>query len=337
MVFQEGMCVMPTVLIGSGPLRNQPGRFRELLVQAGFETIDPPGDGTLTEADLRAQLPKVEAIVAGGEPITDELMAMSPRLKVIARTGVGYDAVDVAAATSRGIAVTITPGTNHDSVAEQAFALLLALTRRIALNDRIIREGGWDRTLPAPLRGKTLGLVGLGRIGRAMVPRALAFGMRVLAYDPLPSLPAPVATDDFERVGFDELLSRSDVVSLHLPLLPTTRGLFNREMLGRMRAGSYLINTARGGIVVESDLHEALVSGHLAGAGLDVFEQEPPEPSEPLLQLPNVVSSPHVAGIDVRSMADMAEKAAWCIVELSQGRWPSDCIVNPEVQTRWSW
>ncbi len=225
---------MPNVLIGPPPLRNQPGPFREILKAAGFQPIDPPGDHTLTEADLRAALPEADAMLAGGERIKAELLDLAPRLRVIARTGVGYDTVDIAAATARRIAVVITPGTNHESVAEQTFALLLALTRDVVNNDGIIRAGGWCRALVQPLRGKTLGLVGLGRIGRAVATRALAFGMRVVAYDTL-------ADADFDahhaitRLDLDALLAASHVVSLHLPLTDQTRGLIGRATLARMR------------------------------------------------------------------------------------------------------
>ena len=327
---------MPTVLISAGPLRSQPGPFREILTAAGFECIDPEGPNTMSEGELRATLPHVDAMIAGGEALTAEVLDAAPRLRVIARTGVGYDAIDVEAATARRIAVCIAPGTNQESVAEHAFALLLALTRRIVINDREIREGGWSRILVAPLRGKTIGLVGLGRIGRAVASRALAFGMRVLAFD-------PVSDPDFDlrhgigRLGFEELLAESDVVSLHLPLTKVTHGLFNRDVLARMRPGSYLINTARGGLVVEADLHASLVSGHLAGAGLDVLNSEPPEPGNPLLLLPNVVISPHVAGIDTKSMSDMAVLAAQCVVALHQGQWPAGCVVNDELSQDWSW
>jgi D-3-phosphoglycerate dehydrogenase len=325
---------MPTVLISSGPLRNQPGPFRDLLLRAGFEPIDPPGIHALTPGELHEYLPQAVAVIAGGELYTADILKQCPRLRVIARTGVGYDAIDLTAATARGIAVTITPGTNHDSVAEQAFALLLGVTRRIARNDRIIRAGGWDRSLVMPLRGKTLGLVGLGRIGRAMVPRARAFAMSVLAYDPLAGESAG-ALDGAERVDFDELLARSDVVSLHCPLDARTRCWFDRSVFARMKPGAILLNTARGGVVVEADLHAALTTGHLAGAGLDVLDPEPPAPGNPLLALENVVISPHIAGIDTQAMADMAEKAAWCVAELHAGRWPADCVVNPTVADAW--
>jgi D-3-phosphoglycerate dehydrogenase / 2-oxoglutarate reductase len=327
---------MPTVLITPEPLRNQPGPFREILEAAGFRCIDFHGEQVPREASLRALLPEVDAIIAGSELLSASVLASAPKLRVIARTGVGYDAVDVAAATARKIAVVITPGTNHESVAEQAFALLLALTRNIVNYDRMIRAGGWDRVLVRPIRGKTLGLVGLGRIGRAMATRAVAFGMRVLAHD-------PVADHDFDarhglsRHAFEELLGASDVVSLHLPLLPETRGLMNRRTLALMRPGSYLINTSRGGLVVEADLAESLASGHLAGAGLDVLNNEPPEPGNPLVGLPNVVLSPHMGGIDTKGMADMAELAARCVVSLYRGEWPQGCVVNGELADGWRW
>ena len=212
---------MPNVLIMTMHLRRRPGRYREVLRAAGFAPVDPPGSHRLSEADLIAALPECDALLAGGDPVTGRMIASAPRLRAIARTGVGYDAVDVAGATARRIAVAIVPGTNHESVAEQAFGLLLALTRNIVNNDRTIRAGGWDRTLVAPIRGKTLGLVGLGRIGRAMASRARAFGMHVVAYDPL----ADPAFDDqhgIRRLGFDDLLAGSDVVSLHAPLIPET-------------------------------------------------------------------------------------------------------------------
>src|SRR5262245_4041429 len=158
---------MPDVLIGANTLRGQAGRFREILRAAGFTTCDPPGDHTLSDAEMEELLPGMFASIAGGENYSAELLGRCPDLRVIARTGVGYDCIDVDAATRKGIVVAIVPGTNHDAVAEHAFAVLLGVARRVALNDRIVRSGGWDRTLVMPLRGKTLGLVGLGRIGRA--------------------------------------------------------------------------------------------------------------------------------------------------------------------------
>ena len=327
---------MPSVLIGPYLLRNAPGRFRDILVEAGFEVIDPKGGFALSRDELLPYLPRIDAMLAGGERMTSELFAIAPRLRAIARTGVGYDLIDLAAASAHRVAVTITPGTNQESVAEQALALILALARRIVSNDRVIHGGGWDRALVSPVRGMTLGLIGMGRIGRAVATRAQAFGMRIVAFD-------TVIHEEFdrrhgiERLPLDEILACSDMVSLHLPLTDATRGMVNREFLARMRPGSYLINTSRGGLVVEADLRDALVSGHLAGAGLDVLNHEPPEPGNPLLGLPNVILSPHIAGTDLQSMADMAEMAATTIVALSHNQWPSDCVVNAELREGWKW
>ncbi len=327
---------MPNVLIGSGPIRNLPGPFRDILTAAGLTPVDWPGQHPISLDEYRTALPEIDAVIAGGEPFTGELIANSPRLRVIARTGVGYDAVHLPTATSRQVAVTITPGTNHESVAEQAFGLLLGLTRRIAENDRIIRAGGWDRTVIMPVRGRTIGLVGLGRIGRAMVPRARAFGMKVVGYDPYPDLDF-CSAEGVRVCGLAELLSASDFVSLHLPLTEETHGLFHREIFARMKPSALFINTSRGGLVIEDDLYEALVSKHLAGAGLDVFDPEPPSPANPLLHLPNVISCPHMGGIDSQAMEDMATMAAQSIVDLYEGRWPVDCVMNPTIRDGWKW
>jgi D-3-phosphoglycerate dehydrogenase / 2-oxoglutarate reductase len=327
---------MPTVLIAPAPLRNRPGRFRAILEDAGFEVLDLAGNNTLTASELRPVLPHISAMIAGGEKLSADVLSIAPGLRVIARTGVGYDTVDIPAATAQRIVVTITPGTNHGSVAEQAFSLLLALTRRVVRNDQIIRSGGYDRTLAEPLRGKTMGLVGLGRIGRAMAMRAQAFEMRVIAFDTMADATF-AASHGIELVQLDALLADSDVVSLHVPLTHETRNMINRQTLAKMRPGSYLLNTARGDLVVEDDLAASLVSGHLAGAGLDVQSLEPPERDNPLLRLPNVVLSPHIGGVDTKSMADMAEMAATTIVELSHNRWPSDCVVNSELSDGWEW
>lgn len=328
---------MPTVLIAPSPLRGQPGPFREILRAAGFdEFIDPVGQDPLAEDHLRELLPGVDAMLVGGERMTAEVFDLFPRLRAIARTGVGYDLVDVPAATARKVPVIITPGTNQESVAEHTFALLLALTRNVVNNDQGIKAGGWGRPLPVPIRGKTLGLVGLGRIGRAVTTRATAFGMTVVAFDPVPD-PEFDARSGIRRLDFVDLLRASDVVSLHMPLIPATRGLFDRAAFGLMRPGSYLINTARGGLVVEADLHDALTSGHLAGAGLDVLDPEPPAKGNRLVSLPNVVVSPHLGGVDTQAMADMAEMAARGIAALKLGRWPSGGVVNDELAEGWVW
>lgn len=327
---------MPSVLICQPMLRNRPGRFRDLLTDAGFDPIDPDAGNVLTPDQLRRLLPQADAAIVGMERLTPDLFAIAPRLRVAARTGVGHDGIDLAAARDHGVVVTITPGANHESVAEHVFALMLALARDVVPLSAAIHAGGWLRRPVTPLRGRTLGLYGLGRIGRAVASRARAFDMRVVAHDLLP------ATDEDERLEIarvdpDELLATADVLSLHVPLTPGTRGLVDAGFLARMKPGAYLINTARGGMIVDADLRAALESGRLAGAGLDVFHQEPPTPDCPLLGAPNLILSPHVGGVDSGAMDAMAEGAARCIVELHRGGWPTDCVVDPGLRDGWRW
>jgi phosphoglycerate dehydrogenase-like enzyme len=185
-----------------------------------------------------------------------------------------------------------------------------------------------------PLRGRTLGLIGLGRIGRSVALRAAQFRMRLLAYDSAPDLEF-ARTSAIELVDLDTLLAEADYVSLHLPLTASSSGLINRATLSKMKPGSFLLNTSRGGLVVEEDLISALQSGHLAGAGLDVFQQEPPPVENPLLELENVVVTAHMAGVDIQSSIDMAVKAAQNIIDLYHGLWPQDSIVNSAVRQSW--
>jgi D-3-phosphoglycerate dehydrogenase/(S)-sulfolactate dehydrogenase len=263
-------------------------------------------------------------------------MAANPQLRVIARCGVGYDAVDLPAATATGAAVTIAPGTNQGSVAEHAFAIILGLTRHIPARHAVLATGGWNRLMSVPLRGRTLGLAGLGRIGKAVATRALAFEMKVLAYDPVPDT-AFCQTQGITLVPFDRLLAESDFFSLHLPLTAETRHIINRNTIAKMKPGAVLVNTSRGGLVCEADLVQALREGKLAGAALDVFEEEPTPANNPLRTLPNVVLTPHAAGVDVQSLEDMARSAAQAIASLWLGEWPTEKVVNPEVQARFRW
>lgn len=187
-----------------------------------------------------------------------------------------------------------------------------------------------------PLRGQTLGLAGLGRIGKAVAARARAFEMRVIAYDPVPDA-AFCAANDIALVGFDQLLAESDFVSLHLPLTSQTKHLINRGTLGRMKPTAVLVNTSRGGLVCEADLVPVLKERRIAGALLDVFEQEPLPTDHPLRNLDNVVLTPHAAGVDVRSLGDMARSASEAVAVLSRGGWPEEKIVNPEVRAKFRW
>ncbi len=248
----------------------------------------------------------------------------------------GFDAVDVTAATEQGVAVAIAPGTNQESVAEHTFALILALAKNVVPHHHGTRIGSWPRQANLPLRGRTLGIAGLGRIGKAVAVRGAAFGMHLLAYYPFPDKTF-VSQHKIPLVSMERLLAESDYLTLHMPMTPESRYLINKQTLARMKPSAYLINTARGGLVCEADLVAALKNKTIAGAGLDVFEEEPPPLDHPLFSLDNVVFTPHTAGVDLQSRDDMALSAANAIVALSKGQWPAEQIVNPQVQAKFRW
>lgn len=251
---------------------------------------------TPSAASLPAELERADAlIVRSSTRVTAELLSAAPCLRVVGRAGVGVDNIDLDAATRRGVLVMNTPGSNAVSVAEHTFALLLSLARHVPQFNSAVHAGRWEKSSSgSELRRKTLGLIGLGRIGAEVARRARAFDMTVLAHDPYISEKA--ARDlGVDLVPLDTLLSRSDFISLHTALSPATEKLINSATLSRMKSGAHLINTARGELVDEPALAEALRSGRLAGAALDVFTVEPPKDS-PLLGLSNVIATPHVAG-----------------------------------------
>lgn len=329
---------MPRVLITPTTLKGIEGRYLTLLQQAGMEIVTPPEpwDHQLDEAEMMEQLSGISATVAGSEPYNDRVLAAHPQLKVIARVGVGYDAVDVEAASSRGVVVAIAPGANHDTVAEHAFSLLLALAKHVTIVDRQMRQGEWIRHCTVPVRGGTLGIVGLGRIGKAMALRGIAFGMKVIAHDVQPDASFS-AKNQVRMVDLPTLFRESDVVSLHAPATPATKHLVNRQTIASMKPNAFLINTARGGLVDEEALFDALKHKRIAGAGLDVFAQEPPPKNHPFFGLENVVLTPHTGGTDTQSRLDMAELASTAIVELAAGRWPGHLIVNQEIKDQFRW
>jgi phosphoglycerate dehydrogenase-like enzyme len=321
------------VCITPGPLRDgRPWTCFRVLKDAGYEILALAEDLERSAAMVRKHLPGVDAVLAGSEPYTRAVLEDLPDLKVIARVGVGYDAVDVQAATDLGVLLTITPGKNQDSVADLTMAFVLALVRELVPMTRMVMEGGWGRSVVRSPQDSVLGILGLGRIGKTVARRALAFGFTVLASDTNPDMTF-IAQHGLELVEFGELLRRSDYLTLHMPLLPETRGIINREALAMMKEGACLINTSRGALVDESALAAALRSGKLRGAGLDVFQKEPPVGS-PLLSLPNVVCTPHLGGLDARSLEGMARMAAESIVEIFNGRCPEVGVVNPEAWPR---
>jgi D-3-phosphoglycerate dehydrogenase/(S)-sulfolactate dehydrogenase len=331
---------MPTVLITPEALVNVRGPWVTLLEEAGF-TVSFPVDPTFTRglcsaAETIRVLRAASAVVAGGEYFTREILAGLPELRVIARAGVGYDRVDVPAATERKVVLAITPTANHEGVAEQAFALIFAIAKSLVVNDARTRAGQWSLGATEPIRSKTLGLLGLGRIGRSTAIRGRAMGMTIIATETYPDL-AFAREHGVELVDFDTLLARSDYLSLHCPHNAQTDRLFNRDVIAKMKRGSVLINTSRGRLVVEADLIAALQKGHLGGAGLDVFEKEPAGADNPLFALKNVVVSPHLGGADRLSQDNMAIEAAQCIVTLYRGDWPTGAVVNDKLRAGWKW
>jgi D-3-phosphoglycerate dehydrogenase / 2-oxoglutarate reductase len=326
---------MTKVLIGPAPLAGIESAFSQSLRNAGFELVYPARRAQLTEDELVTTLAGIKASLAGSEPYTRAVLQAHPQLRVIARAGVGYDAVDVAAATELGVAVSFAPGTNQDAVAEHTFAMILALAKGIITQHRGTCALKWPRRATLPLRGRTLGIAGLGRIGKAVALRGEAFKMRLLAYEPYPDM-GFVGRHHVQLVALEQLLAESDYLTLHMPATSQSRHMIRRETLRSMKPTAFIVNTARGSIIKEPDLIEALQGGRLAGAALDVFEDEPPADS-PLLHMDNVVVSPHAAGVDLQSRDDMALSAAEAIIALSRGEWPAEKIVNPEVRARFRW
>jgi D-3-phosphoglycerate dehydrogenase len=276
-----------------------------LKEQAGWNVVLTTKDNLVAEiADAQA------LIVRSATKVTADLLDKGPQLRCVGRAGVGVDNIDLEAATKRGIVVMSTPGGNAVSVAEHAFALMLSLARQVPRLDKAFHEGRWEKSSGGgtEMSGKTLGLVGLGRIGSEVAVRAEAFDMRILAYDPFIS---EAAAKEFsvELVTLDKLLAESDFISLHTALSPATQNLLNASSLAKMKKGAFIVNTARGELIEEAALAEALKSGQIGGAGLDVFAVEPPKNS-PLAELPNVVGTPHIAGSTTEAQEEVGTQVA---------------------------
>lgn len=287
------------------------------------------GDGQVTEARAAELLQDVDGAIISSLPLTDAVLAHAPALKVVAIRGVGYDSVDIEAATRRGIPVLVAPGFT-DSVADYTFGLMLAVARQVALADRMVRAGRWEVLVSTNICGKTLGIIGLGRIGRAVARRARGFDMPILATDVVRD--AAFAQEyGVTYVALDELLQRADIVSVNAPLSHSTQHLIDARALGLMRPTALLINTARGGLVDEVALAAALRAGKIAGAGLDVFHDEPLR-QNPFHGLDNVVLSPHLAAYSREGLRATGVLAAQGVVTVLEGRRPDAALlVNPAV------
>jgi len=274
--------------------------------------------------DILAVARDADALLVCYAKLPGDLIRQLTRCKVIGRTGLGVDNIDLAVARERRIAVTYVPDYCMDEVSDHAMALLLALARKVAYANGLVQGGRWEMAAVAPihrLKGRTLGLVGFGNIPRALAPKAKAFGLRVLAHDPFVAREA-FASLGVEGVGLDELLGSSDFVSVHAPLTPQTRGLIGASALAKMKPHALLINTARGPLIDEKALIAALDSGRIGGAALDVLETEPPPKDSPLIGRPNVLLTPHTAFYSVEALEELQAKCATDVALVLSGRPP---------------
>jgi D-3-phosphoglycerate dehydrogenase len=301
---------------------------QEVLSRIGAELL--LADGTTPEAIMLVAR-DADAVLVTYAKVTAEMIGQMTRCRIIARFGIGVDNVDITAATNASIVVTRVPDYCIDEVSDHTMALLLALARKIPFANSRAHAGRWEMPAVAPihrLRGSVLGLVGFGRIPQLVAPKAKAFGFRVISYDPFVS-EENMKRAGVEKIDFSELVSISDHISIHTPLVPETNRLFNADVFRRMKPTAHLINTARGSIVDEEALAEALDQGHLAGAALDVLSQEPPS-SSPLFGRGNVILTPHMSFYSAESLIDLQSKAAEEVLRVLNGEVPRN-PVNPEV------
>ncbi len=302
-------------------------RTAGVLRAEGLEVRYRPRLAERSPADVIAMMANAVAGVVSTDPFDRTVFAACPTLRVLARVGVGVDTIDLDAATEAGVSVTTTPGINTNTVADHTLALMLASVRRIVENHLSLKAGAWDRggaRTGTELAGSTVGIVGLGAIGQAVAKRLAGFEVDILGYDV-----QTAAAPGVRAVELDELLRESDLVTLHVPLLSSTRGMIGARELSLMRPGAILVNVSRGGIVDEEALLDALHGGQLGAAALDVFSREPPS-SSPLLELPQVVATPHIGGISLSTQQAALEMAIGSVLDVLGDRPPSG-LINPGV------
>jgi D-3-phosphoglycerate dehydrogenase len=311
-------------------------RGRALLDERGdIDAIEFPNmiSAADFEALLKQQAP-VHGVALGATRFGETELEAAQDMQVVARIGVGYDSVDVTALSRRKVPLMVAGTANSPSVAEQAMFMMLTLAKRAVELHALVKDGRWSTRLgllPFDLFGKTVLIVGFGRIGTRTAKRCLAMEMTVQVYDPYKSAAEIKAAGCEPVADLDAALPRADFVTLHCPKTPETTGLFDAARLARMKPSAYLINTARGGIVVEKALHDALVAGKLAGAGLDVFEQEPPPLGHALFELPNVIIAPHVAGVTREALDRMGEQTARNMLSALDGEPIRQNVINQDV------
>jgi phosphoglycerate dehydrogenase-like enzyme len=319
---------MTTVLISVVSAKTDPiiNRFRERGWEVKLSDIGPHS----SEDEVIAELMGVDATIATTEPYTRRVLESVDQLKIVARSGVGYDTIDVPAATERGIIVATTPGSNHKTVADYTVMAMLALTRGLLDAHRnVASERGFARPVSHDFFGSTVGVVGTGAIGKQVIQRVTAFECTVLARDIVES-PEVAGLTNVRYVDLDTLLRGSDYVTVHVPSTPETRHLIGEEEMSLMRPTAFLINSARGPLVDEEAVYRAVRDRRIAGAALDVFEFEPLRPDSPLHDINDVILTPHIAGVTVEASERANVMAAECIIRVLTGEPPTSCV-NPEV------
>jgi D-3-phosphoglycerate dehydrogenase len=319
----------PRILLTTTSFQDTPGSHHDALAATGWEIVT--SRGPLNEADTLAAVGDVDGYICGDDAITRTVLEKArPRLKVLSKYGIGVDKIDVASCTEFGIPLLFTPGVNHTTVAEHTFLLLLALEKNLLFHTDSTRSGGWKRQTGHELLDKTIGIVGMGRIGKEVAIRAQAFGMKPIGYD--------VYWDESFAAGhgipraatLDELFAVSDYISLHTNLTPETRDLVRAETIARMKPGVIVLNCARGEIVHTADMAAALASGRVRGYGTDVLDEEPPRADHPLTRLPNCIVTPHVGSRTHESVQRQALAAVTNLIRAMRGERPL-AQVNPEV------
>lgn len=302
---------------------------REVLEAEGIELIVAPDGSEATLANLAKD---VDAIMFCFAQVPATVLEAALNCKVASRYGIGVDNIDIAKCTELGIVVTNVPDYCMDEVTDHALGMILALNRRLVPHSAAVVGGGWTNVvLDQPMhrtRGATLGIIGFGRIGRSLAAKAVGFGMNILAYDPLIQPGSEI--DGARAVSLDEVLTQSDFVSLHVPLIPETQNMIAEAELAKMKLGSIIVNCARGGLIDENALAASLASGHTAGAGLDVVEPTPPDPASPLLKQENVIITPHTAFFSQASTLELEQRTAREVIRVLNGEHPEN-LINPEV------
>ena len=298
----------------------------KLLEDAGFEVVVDANDHTLSPDELVEKLSGAYAFVAAAETVDDYILDRCPDLKIVSRMGVGYDKIDVDALNRRGVCLTITPGANAAPVAEFTVAMLMAAARKVCYIDDYTRAGKWETCFGTSIEGKTLGIIGLGNIGKQVVKYLSGYNMRVITYTRSEPDPEFAKQYKVQRLSLDEVVSQSDFLLIHTPSTPATYHMLNEERFSMMKKNAILVNCSRGEIVDEKALYDALVSGKIAGAALDVFEQEPVDPNNPLLKLDNVIVSSHTAGMTFEGRKKVVDMSFQNIIDISNHIAPKGLI-----------